>query len=261
MKSLFKITVVFLLLVLFSCVSENHLNQSLVEEDLSISENDEEVNNILSALNVSDSFRFAMSKNLNLVLDVPDFLNGATFSIYGKVGKEDSLSIASGTFDANGHFEKRLTVTSRLDSLLIFTNYIGLIDNVRLPVTNKEITFDYTQFYDRTGRSKTKFERPKRTYLSQKGQAQYTFIDTFDGQGVPDNLAFADVIEQNLLDDINASLPENVPGGIPSSNPDFLAGKETSLIITEEADVLGNFCIRRCWLPQCIGVLYISFRR
>lgn len=242
MKNLGKIVCVLTLASFFACVSEKDLDQPAVDDEIVITDDDGGVDDPLSALNVSASFDYPTSKNVNLVLDVPEYLKGATFSIYGKIGQQDSLDIGKGTFDDTGHFERSLTVTARLDSLLIYTNYIGLIDNVRLPVNGAEVAFDYSQFYQRDNGSGKRAIYPKRTFFSQQNaQADYTFIDTFNSLGVPDNLAFADVIQQNLLDDINASLPENVPGGIPVTNPDFLAGKETSLIITEEADVWVTF--------------------
>lgn len=257
MKNQHFFKLILISLFFFSCVSEKDLDQPIVDDEMVITDDDEIIDDPLSVLNVSTSFEYPTSKNINLVLDAPEFLKGATFSIYSKVGTQDSLSIGSGTFNDQGHFEKQLTVSSRLDSLLIFTNYIGLIDDVRLKVDSEEVVFDYNQFYERNGTSGKGVERPLRTYISQQGKADYTFIDTFNAQGVPDNLAFADVIQQNLLDDINASLPENVPGGIPSSNPDFLAGKETSLIITEEADVWVTFVSEGAGYRNVLG--YYSY--
>ena len=241
MKKVFGLLCTMTLLGFMACVSENDLGQPQVDDEVVITDDDGGVDDPLSALDVAASFGYPTSKSVDLILDVPDFLKGATFSIYGKIGTQDSLSIGKGTFDANGHFEKKLTVAARMDSVLIYTNYIGLIDNVRLPITNDGVVFDYGPFYERDGSSGKGPARPKRISFSQSANVDYTFIDSFDGQGVPDNLAFSDVIQQNLLDDINASLPENVPGGIPVSNPDFLAGKETSLITTEEANVWGTF--------------------
>ncbi|MET1258064.1 LruC domain-containing protein [Flagellimonas sp. DF-77] len=241
MKKTIKLPGIFALFAFTACVSEKDLDPPAGDDEIVITDDDGGVEGPLSALDVAASFGYPTSKNVDLILDAPDFLKGATFSIYGKIGTQDSLSIGKGTFDSNGHFEKKLTVAARMDSVLIYTNYIGLIDNVRLPITNDGVVFDYGQFYERDGSSGKGSERPKRISFSQSANVDYTFIDSFDGLGVPDNLAFSDVIQQNLLDDINASLPENVPGGIPVSNPDFLAGKETSLITTEEADVWVTF--------------------
>lgn len=258
MKNPCKILCTLLAVMIIACVSEKDLDPPAVDDEIVITDDDGGVDDPLSALNVSASFDYPTSKNVNLELDAPDFLNGATFSIYGKIGQQDSLSIAKGTFDNTGHFEKELTVAARMDSILIYTNYIGLIDNVRLPVLGETVTFDYSQFYERDGSTGKGTATPKRqSFLQQNGQAEYTFIDTFNFLGVPDNLAFADVIQQNLLDDINASLPENVPGGIPASNPGFLAGKETSLIITEEADVWVTFVSEGAGYRNVLG--YYSY--
>jgi len=253
MKNLRKILGIITLASFFACVSESDLDQPIDDDPIVGTDDD----GPLSALNVSASFDYPTSKKVNLVLDAPDFLKGATFSIFGKIGQQDSLSIGKGTFDDTGHFEKQLTVASRLDSVLIYTNYIGLIDNVRLPVSGTEVVFDYAQFYQRNGSSTIRLKRPKPIVTASNAKAEYTFTDTFNSLGVPNNLAFSDVIEQNLLDDINASLPENVPGGIPVSNPDFLAGTETSLIITEEADVWVTFVSEGAGFRNVLG--YYSY--
>jgi LruC domain-containing protein len=70
-------------------------------------------------------------------------------------------------------------------------------------------------------------------------------------------MAFSDVIQKNLLDDINASLPESVRGGIPVTNPEFLAGKETSLIVTKEADIWVTFVSEGAGYRNVLG--YYSY--
>lgn len=146
MKKVFGLLCTMTLLGFMACVSENDLGQPQVDDEVVITDDDGGVDDPLSALDVAASFGYPTSKSVDLILDVPDFLKGATFSIYGKIGTQDSLSIGKGTFDANGHFEKKLTVAARMDSVLIYTNYIGLIDNVRLPITNDGVVFDYGPF-------------------------------------------------------------------------------------------------------------------
>ncbi|WP_350284723.1 LruC domain-containing protein [uncultured Croceitalea sp.] len=240
MKTLKLFLPILLLFCFAGCVSESDLDQNLTDDEIGGSD-DVDPNDPLSALNVSANFDYATSKEVTVELDVPLNLKGAVFTLYGKTGAQDSTRIGKGTFDDAGHYEKQFTLSARADSLLVFSNYIGLIDNVRLSVENGNATFDYRPYYDRSstaGKARSRSERPSRF---AKSVDNYEFIDTFDFWGLPDNLAFSDVIEQNLLDDINASLPENVPGGIPVTNPDYLAGKETNLIITKEADVWVTF--------------------
>tara|TARA_R110000744_G_scaffold116386_1_gene217670 strand:- start:14789 stop:16744 length:1956 start_codon:yes stop_codon:yes gene_type:complete len=195
----------------------------------------------LSSLNVPDEFSYATTKNVEVNFDVPLFLKGAVFTLYGKIAEQDSIVIGKGTFNDSGSFSKSFTLSARADSLLVFSNYIGLIDNVRLPIENNQVDFDYRPFYTRDGGNGKTVGVSKKNLNMTKKVDNYSFNDSYNSMGVPNNLAFSDVIEQNLLDDINASLPENVNGGVPVSNPDFLAGKETNLVITKEADIWVTF--------------------
>lgn len=242
----------------FACVSEKDLDTVATDDDTIIDDDNDDIDGTLAGMDVPADFSYETTKVVELSLDAPAFLKGAVFSLYTKIAEEDSISIGKGTFDDSSHFTEQFTISSRVDSLLIFSEYAGLVDDIRLPVNTAEIAFDYRPLYERNNEGgKTYSEKPKRIGYSIAGKADYSFIDTFDFLGVPENLAFSDVIEQNLLDDINASLPENVSGGIPVSNPDYLAGKETSLIITEEADVWVTFVSEGAGYRNVLG--YYSY--
>ena len=231
-------------LLMVACVNESDLESIATDDEIGVEDNDEgnDSDGPLADLSVPDEFSYETTRVVELTLDAPSFLNGAVFSLYTKVAEEDSISIGKGTFNQSSRFKEQFTISSRVDSLLIFSEYIGLVDNVRIPVNSSIISFDYRPLYERNNSGgKSTSHKPKRVSYAASGKADYTFIDTFNAQGVPENLAFADVIQQNLLDDINTSLPESIPGGIPVTNPEFLAGKETSLIVTKEADVWVTF--------------------
>ncbi|MEN1784058.1 MAG: LruC domain-containing protein [Bacteroidota bacterium] len=225
-------------LFLWNCVNENDLDNTNQEEN---SDNIEiDPNDPMSALNVSATFNFETNKQVSLDLEVPSFLERAVVSVYSKSGTQDSLYLGKAKFN-NGQIQREYLLSSTADSLLLFTNYIGLINNVRIPIENGVAQFDYRPFYERSESNKKKVGKPTQLSFGTSSKANFTFIDTYNFQGVPDNMAFPDPIEQNLLDDINASLPESVPGGIPVSNPSFLADKETNLVVTKEADVWVTF--------------------
>ena len=228
-------------ILLSACVSKNDLDFVPIPEEETEGIDSTAVNEVMADLNVPDNFSYETTKNIKVTLDVPNFLKGAVFNLYSKIGQNDSIPLGRGTFDEAGHFEQEYVGSMRTDSVLVYSDYVGLVDNIRLAVQQNQAEFDYRTLYTRTNTGKKYQEMPKRLKGSGTSKAGYTFIDTFDANGVPDNLAFADIIQQNLLDDVNASLPESVRGGIPVSNPEFLAGKETSLIITKEADIWVTF--------------------
>ncbi len=259
MKTFQTLLVLFLMVQLVSCVSENDLNDIPVDDGTAVIDDDNnDSDGALANMNVPNDFSYETTKVVQLSLEAPDFLKGAVFSLYSKVAEEDSISIGRGTFDANGRFGQQFTLSARVDSLLIFSDYIGLVDNIRLAVDSETLSFDYGPLYERTNNGgKEQSNTPKRKSFSATAKADYVYIDSYDSNGVPDNMAFPDVIQQNLLDDVNASLPENYPGGVPFSNPEYLAGKETNLIITEEADVWVTFISEGAGYRNVLG--YYSY--
>ncbi|PQJ15910.1 LruC domain-containing protein [Aureicoccus marinus] len=223
----------FIGLFLISCVNESDL----------VKGNPEIPADAFADLDVGDDFNYATSKKVSVQLEVPVFLSNAVVTLYVKSGNQDSLAVARGSFNSSGQLVKNLIVSARADSLLIFSSYAGLINEVRLPIEGSQLTFDYRSLYERQegGAKHAIHNQPSKGVINQNGNPIFSYHDTYNGIGVPDNLAFPDVLQQNLLDDLNASLPEYFPGGIPYSNPEFLAGKETNLILTKDADVWVTF--------------------
>jgi len=67
----------------------------------------------------------------------------------------------------------------------------------------------------------------------------YSYLSDYDGQGVPLDMVNTSV-SVSLVDNINASLPENYP--VPEYNPEYISeGVETNIILTELADVWVTF--------------------
>ncbi|SNZ01276.1 LruC domain-containing protein [Flagellimonas pacifica] len=243
------------LLIWLGCVSETDLAPPSDDEGTADPPSNPE--GPLAELKVPAGFDFSTNKDIQLVLDVPVFLKGAVFSVFGKTGVLDSIPLGKATFDDNGHFEKTFRFESRTDSILLYSNYIGLTRDVRLAINSNTVQFDYRPLYERGNSSNKGSDKPSKTSFQQESKATYSYIDSYNFLGVPDNMAFPDVIAQNLLDDINASLPEYVSGGIPASHPEYLAGKETSLIVTKEADVWVTFVSEGAGYRNALG--YYSY--
>jgi hypothetical protein len=115
-------------------------------------------------------------------LDVPAFLKGAVFSLYTKIGDADSVAIGKGTFDDNAHFVKQYTVSARVDSLLVYSEYVGLVDNIRLGATQTSVSFDYRPLYQNGASGAKRSDRPQMLPYTVSGKASFTFLDTFDSQ-------------------------------------------------------------------------------
>ena len=225
MKQKFKLVYLFLILIIFqSC---------LEQEQTQIDVADMTIENVV----VPNGFNYATTKDISVSLKVPEYLNGAVFSLVSYKAGTDSSKFARATFDKNGNFESVYTVSAFIDTILVNSEYLGLIDEIYIPIMGGVADFDYRPLYDITNVSAV---AEKSVMLKSATADGYTYLGSFNSNGVPSYLVANDVIEQNLLDDINASLPEN--SKVQQANPQFLSsGTETNIVLLKEADVWVTF--------------------
>ena len=250
----FKVALVLIMGVAFlGCVNENDLDPVTNEPDPMVLEGP------LAGLNVSASFDYKTSNPISVSLDVPQFLSNAVFTLYSKTGTQDSIPFGRATFDSEGHFEQDFAVTSQADSVILVSDYLGLTRDIHLPIQNNSVSFDYRPLYDRSG---TANKVAYTTFGTSKGarslasKVTYTYLSSYNNLGVPDVMELPDVIQQNLLDDVNASLPER--SRVPQANPQFLANEsETSMVLTDLADVWVTFVSEGAGFRNAIG--YYSY--
>nr|WP_299383041.1 LruC domain-containing protein [Allomuricauda sp.] len=233
------------------CVSEKDLDPP---QDDPIGTDDD---GPLSALNVSANFDYSTSREVSISLDVPGFLSKAIFSLYSKSGNQDSIPFGRATFDANGHFEQHFAIQAQADSILLYSDYIGLTKDIRLAIENNQVSYDYRPLYDRSVSSKGNiFSKTQKGIHNAAGKVTYTYLSGFNNQGVPTEMELPDVIQQNMLDDINASLPEY--SRVPIASPQFLSNtSETSMVLTDLADVWVTFVSEGAGYRNALG--YYSY--
>jgi len=251
MKNLLTYVSICIILLISACVGSDDLDQPIVDSGPP----EMILEGPFAGLQVANDFSYETTNDITVNLEVPNFLKGAVFTLYGLREGLDSVAVGKATFNADGSFQKRLPLDVRIDSLQIISNYLGLASDIRIPVEGGTASFDYNQVYDRSTPLPNKGDVPSKSNKSSVTNKvdTYTYTDTYNFWGVPDNLAFPDVIEQNLLDDINASLPENVPGGIPATHPEYLSGVETQIVLTKEADVWVTFVSEGAGFRNTLG--------
>lgn len=190
----------------------------------------------LETIVVPENFNYSTTKEVEIDLIVPAHLKNAVVSIAAIGVDKDSSVIARGSFDETGYFQSKIAVPSFVDSLVIQSEYVGLIDEVVIPVNGSKASLDYRPFYDGSQKS----AEVQTSFLKSATASGYNYIGTYTKIGVPNYLIASDVIEQNLLDDINASLPESKK--VPDVHPEYIAGSaETNIILTKKADVWVTF--------------------
>ena len=250
----FKTALILVLgITLAGCVSENDLDPVTDNPD------DVDPSGPLAGLNVSANFDYTTSDVVNVTLDVPQFLSKAVFTLYSKTGTQDSIPFGRATFDSEGHYEQEFMLSAQADSIILVSDYIGLTKDIHLGIQNNSVAFDYRPLYDRSGSTN---KVAYTTFATSKGsrslasKVTYNYLSSYNSLGVPDDMELPDVIQQNLLDDVNASLPER--SRVPNANPQFLANEsETSMVLTDLADVWVTFVSEGAGFRNAIG--YYSY--
>ncbi|MFI2743099.1 LruC domain-containing protein [Zhouia sp. PK063] len=244
MKTVMKIQYFALAAMFVGCVSQSDLDPVVdpTEESGNLVEDGP-----MQGMNVSDAFSYATTKQVKVNLTVPTFLSNAVVHLYSKTGTQDSLALGKATFNSSGKYNGEITLSTATDSLLIFSEYLGLTKEVRLGINGTTVSFDYSNLYESGASNKLAYKKGVTA-----NRTPYNYLSSYDSEGVPTDMAAQDAIDGTLLDDINNSLPESA-GGIPNTHPEFLAGKETEIVLEKEADVWVTFVAEGAGYRNSLG--------
>jgi LruC domain-containing protein len=197
---------------------------------------------------VPANFNYATSGEVEVTLTAPELFSGAVFQLFELNNGKSELLMANAAFETNGTFNGKYAINAGIDSIRVLSNYLGLINTVDLPITGKTVVFDYRPYYAEQKSGKMN----DIVSLKSASAESFTYLASkYDANGIPNNLAKADVFTKTFYDDINASLPEYKP--VPVNNPQYLADKETNVIITETADVWITFVTEGAGWRNALG--------
>ncbi len=202
-------------------------------------------NNNTSELTIADvnapaNFNFNTTGNLTVKVLAKDasgvILKNVPFSISYEDGTSKQMMF-SGSTTEGGTYEETLSFATAVDSLTIETSYIGLPAYKKVAVKSAQAGVLTVVFGDE---NQSGF-RADNTPIGLPKNNNFTYIDTYNRDGVPTNLVRPnDVVNQRILDIVNASLPEGRP--VPQFNPEYLNNTYSSNIeVTETADVWVTF--------------------
>lgn len=175
----------------------------------------------ISALSIPDHFNYTTTRDFQVDVKVLDNGGKGLTRVpmqYGFRTEEGFLNL--GTFQTNNNGEAKLinSLPDYIDSLVIRTAYIGLPQEtiVAIKAGNNQVTIGENNF------SAIRSRVASSTSASRTANGKFTFMATFDAQGVPNNLEPVNTyIPQDLLDLVNNSLPERRP--VPQFNPEYIA--------------------------------------
>ena len=213
------------LLVQFAC-NKNDVNNPNDDTkgitDLIISDNFDWSTSVESAFKVT-----ILSNN-----EIP--LNGVKVSVYTNDPLEDGSLIVSGVTDENGIYSIDYKVPAYYDSVFLQTEYVGVVSPGMVDISNGG--FDIALGGNQQPISTKSISNTK------SKNTNYVYLGNYDSNGIPTDYLepVNDVITQDLLDDINNTLPEKSP--LPVSHPEYLQPElDYNLNLIEDCDVWITF--------------------
>ena len=228
MKTIQRLTIVFAAMFLITSACKKKDNDEAVPSDQHIATMDELVANNI--------FDFKTFDEISVVVTAKDNNNtpivGARFTVIGMFENSDSSMLISGFSGNEGVFEGQFKYSSYLDSLTISTNFVGLPSQITVPVDSDKINIVFGGKIENQG--------PGFKSITAVNTSVFSYLGTFNNLGVPDYLITNDVVTNDFLQQINATLPERNP--VPDAHPEYLAsGNEINIRIDQAADVWITF--------------------
>lgn len=216
---------------------------------------------------VSNEFDFSTISGTQLDLSFATAdgapLSGVIIGLWNKPEAEGGRLIYRAVTDHNGRIAQSVSFPSCLEKVVLEANYVGIPNSLWLPVQGNSVVFDYrgavnSQQLAEANGTRAPVGRSQAAHGSLADEfnsesLSFNYLGGYNGQGVPDYLeANRDVISAQLLEYINASLPEKQP--VPQYHPTFLAnGKKTTLEIVETCDVWVTFVHEGAGFRNAIG--------
>jgi len=198
----------------------------------------------MNDLVIDNEFEFATTQNVDLNVLVSDNRNEALKNVKLELYTADPDSdggqlIVTGATGADGRFTRSVTLPAGTEKVYLRSVHIGVMPGGYVPVLNGSIRATFG--YENTGFIEDVEEKSAPAPKSGKSSFAYKYLGQWDSQGRPLYLeSEGDVVDSELLDRINASLPESRP--VPQYHPDYLATDvETNMEFTSTSDVWVSF--------------------
>lgn len=200
----------------------------------------------LEDLVIAPGFEFKTTQDISInitALDNQGFpLPFTPIKIYqSNIGEYDDILteeeigavLFSGASNSLGVLQVTISVPSALTEIVVGTDYVGLVDRTLVPIIGGQVN----QIIGGKRTSHLKSERNLEEYTT----TNYNTLGTWNSQGVPNYLLpVGDVVDQDLMNDVNASLPEGI--ALPISHPDYFTGtNDFALHLTDSCDVWITF--------------------
>lgn len=211
-----------------------------------------------------DGFTYLTTKSVTVSISTLTNSNkaitGVPVSVYSQVNGAIGQLLFKGFTNAQGVLSSEFAIPTYIDTVIIDPNFVGLVHNAKAYISGNSLnaTLGGSQGYAGSvvgtlsenivppvamgAVIKTGFGMNKSMDINGvKTETKFSYLGDYTADGRPNYLTMpGDEISADLLENINASLPETKQ--VPKLHPEYLAAGTTSnIVITEDAEVWLTF--------------------
>ncbi len=237
-------------------MNQKHLKQFtliLLTTFVAVSCMDKKFEDINSNLNYAN-FDFKTTRDIQVNIEALSNenlpLNGVGISVFTTnplnedgtwIENADSLVIFRGSTGSNGKMSFVIAPPTTVDSITVLVNYIGLPALHQAKIVGSELNFKIGGKGSTSSAPRKVVASGLESFLDPKKENGYFILGSWNNSGLPDYLtSFNDKISKELLEDINATLPESIK--LQDSHPEYLNSEDDgSIVLIEDAEVWVTF--------------------
>ncbi len=186
-------------------------------------------------------FNYSTKKNLEVDILARNAssqgLGGVKLTFFSLEEDGQETELFSGFTDSQGVFKRSVELPASLDQLILRNDFIGLVNEIVLPLDDNDLFVDYQNLPDAIENESGQGSLGKTSLLYTLG-----YLGSYNSRtGKPNYLtAVGDNVTQEFLNDVNTSLPENNP--VPLAHPEYLVdGNQINTTMSEDGDVWVTF--------------------
>ncbi|GAB4314337.1 MAG: LruC domain-containing protein [Bacteroidales bacterium] len=159
-----------------------------------------------------------------------------------------------GNANENGEITLGLNMPDFIDTIYLCPRYIGLNAYYPFPAVNENAELIISPLTEDT--TLLKYSEPENYKSTGSVNDDFTFLGGYNNQGKPDYLEpVGDEITQDLLADINATLPEGAP--LTQTHPQYLAsGLESDMVLEDSCEVWVTFVHEGAGYKNVLGYFH-----
>lgn len=210
--------------------------------------------NIMDTQTINSDDIFQYDTTANIVYNIKTKTNSVNIKIYA-----DNNLVLDAVSNNSGVISGELSLPIGIKEVILKTDFIGLISEIVVPITENKIFFDYSKQQNIDNKSTNNITFSYRSYKNVVPDTlAYKSLGSWNNLGVPNYLEPDRFhISNDFLNNLNIALPEKEP--VPDFHPQYLQDSaDTNIHLTEDAEIYVAFIHEGAGYKNTLGFFTYS---